>query len=861
MKKLLSAIIGLVIAAAAAIPLAVTSFADEPAPVVASGGRQEYIAIGTPYEESVPFVQESNLSYSVDAAPKSTDKLYTRYAYNDFADKENGSLKQEAYNRMLKSCKTFETCESDLSGKTFDEIVLNDLNLSINDAVAVYFNFRHDNPQYYWLENQVYYSYYTGTNIIYSLQMNVYDEYLTYAERKRCNNVIDNAVKEYAAIAANYSTVAEKAMAVHDTLIYRNDYLFNDDRTPSDSTTSHNIIGTIDKDMQGGVCESFAKTYQLLLNYLGIDNVYVVSLDHAFSLVKLDDGKYYYVDSTWDENTKENTINQYRWFGICKSQFENDSTSHITLTPNNTGVNYLYDLPEISSTNYTVPSGSGTAGVYSYTYKGVSATVTGYSGNATVLSVPERLNGKYIRYFNGAPFSGTASNVKYLELPDTLSFLNSTSFTGFTSLRKVLLPDYLEILNSNEFKNSSPADVYVSDHTVKISNTAFSSVTNVHSKSGSAAQNWAVSNGYTFKPYTTELNAITQSPTVSATRASDSITLSWTSVPNAMGYKIFVSTNGGSWVFMGETTSTSAKLSYPSDKTAKFLVRGYNVKSHSPINGTTDVVNAYDVPAKPVVTATAGNASATLSWKAVSGAISYTVYKYENSTYTKLTSTTSTSYKATGLTNGKTYYFLVRAFNDAGGSAFTSADHVKVTLTSASVPAKPTVIAVAGNGKAVLKWNSVSGATLYAVYKYESGSYGKVATTTNTTYTVSGLTNGKAYKFLVRAFNDAGGSAFTTADLVTVTPKSSVTSVPAAPSVSLSISNGNVTLSWNAVATATSYSVYNYENGSYTKLKATSSTSYTFTPTKGKTYKLLVRAFNSAGGSAFTSSNLITITL
>ncbi|MGN0595707.1 MAG: hypothetical protein ACI4J1_00055, partial [Ruminiclostridium sp.] len=333
MKKLLSAIIGLAVAAAAAIPLAVTSFADQPASVV-SGGRQEYIAIGEPYDESEPFVLEGKFSYSVDAAPQTTDKLYSRYAYNDFADKENGAAKQEAYNRLLQSCKTFETCESDVEGTIltggtvryrFDSLDISDLGLTINEALAVYFNFRHDNPQYYWLNNIVYYSY-SGSSAN-AIRMDVYDEYRTYAERKRCNDIIDDAVKEYSAIAANYSTNAEKAMAIHDTLIYRNDYIYNDDGTPSDSVTSHNIMGTVDKDIQGGVCESFAKTYQLLLNYIGIDNVYVVSDDHAFSLVKLDDGQYYYVDSTWDENTKENTSYQYHWFGICKSQFENDSTS------------------------------------------------------------------------------------------------------------------------------------------------------------------------------------------------------------------------------------------------------------------------------------------------------------------------------------------------------------------------------------------------------------------------------------------------------------------------------------------------------------------------------------------------------
>ncbi|QJD87157.1 cellulase family glycosylhydrolase [Cohnella herbarum] len=79
------------------------------------------------------------------------------------------------------------------------------------------------------------------------------------------------------------------------------------------------------------------------------------------------------------------------------------------------------------------------------------------------------------------------------------------------------------------------------------------------------------------------------------------------------------------------------------------------------------------VPSAPTgLTATGGNAQATLSWVASSGAASYTVKRAATSggPYTNVaTGLTATSYTNTGLTNGTAYYYVVSAVNAAGESA------------------------------------------------------------------------------------------------------------------------------------------------------------------------------------------------
>jgi lysophospholipase L1-like esterase/fibronectin type 3 domain-containing protein len=92
------------------------------------------------------------------------------------------------------------------------------------------------------------------------------------------------------------------------------------------------------------------------------------------------------------------------------------------------------------------------------------------------------------------------------------------------------------------------------------------------------------------------------------------------------------------------------------------------------------------VPAAPTnLTATTGNAQASLSWTASTGATSYTVKRSTTSggAYANVvTGVTATNYVNTGLTNGTTYYYVVVAVNSVGTSG--NSNQVSVTPTAPS---------------------------------------------------------------------------------------------------------------------------------------------------------------------------------
>jgi thermitase len=204
-------------------------------------------------------------------------------------------------------------------------------------------------------------------------------------------------------------------------------------------------------------------------------------------------------------------------------------------------------------------------------------------------------------------------------------------------------------------------------------------------------------------------------------------------------------------------------------------------------------INAYRslLPLVPVaaptgLTAAGGNAKVDLGWNASSGATSYKVYRSTTSGtgYSHIGTTspgTATSYSDTSVTNGTTYYYVVKAANSAGESGYS--DEASATPTGGTmVPAAPTgLTAAGGNAKVDLSWNASSGATSYKVYRSTTSGtgYSHIGTTspgTATSYSDTSVTNGTTYYYVVKAVNTAGESGYS--NQVSATPKAPKGSKP-----------------------------------------------------------------------------------
>ena len=182
---------------------------------------------------------------------------------------------------------------------------------------------------------------------------------------------------------------------------------------------------------------------------------------------------------------------------------------------------------------------------------------------------------------------------------------------------------------------------------------------------------------------------------------------------------------------------------------------------------------------------TAGNGQVSLTWTAPASdggaAITdYTVQYSTNggSTWTTFSraASTATTATVTGLTNGTVYSFRVAAVNSVGTGAYSSVDPLVAPRTTPGAPTSLT--ATASNAQVALSWTAPasdggSNITDYAVqFSSNGGSTWSTfadGTSTATSATVTGLTNGTGYTFRASATNSAGTGPYSSAS-ASVTP-------------------------------------------------------------------------------------------
>lgn len=156
--------------------------------------------------------------------------------------------------------------------------------------------------------------------------------------------------------------------------------------------------------------------------------------------------------------------------------------------------------------------------------------------------------------------------------------------------------------------------------------------------------------------------------------------------------------------------------------------------------------------------ASSGYNSVTLRWNRTPGATGYEIYRQSGSSNVligRINSPTTTSYINSGLKTGTTYYYRIKAVSsDKEGKPVCSS---LVTASAKPVPATPSVSLKSGKRKATIKWNRVSGASGYQIYRSLKRTSGFKAVKTikkgSTKYFVNKkLKKGKTYYYKVRAY-------------------------------------------------------------------------------------------------------------
>ncbi len=259
-------------------------------------------------------------------------------------------------------------------------------------------------------------------------------------------------------------------------------------------------------------------------------------------------------------------------------------------------------------------------------------------------------------------------------------------------------------------------------------------------------------------------------------------------------------------------------------------------------------------PGRTTVKASTTSSGIKITWSKVTGADKYTVYrKTGDGSYKAIKTVTGTSYTDTTAKSGTKYRYNVKAKNEAGYGEYAKSGVTKLFLATPKVTVSNALSGV------TVKWNKITGAKGYYVYRKLSGSdsWTKIATVksgTTVSFTDKKASAGKKYYYTVKAYNG---------DYVSTTKASSIIEFLKAPTLkSVTSGKSGVTVKWAKSTGADGYYVYRKEgSGSYKKIstvKGNSKVSYLDkSAKKGKTYTYYVKAYS--GKSVSTSSKTLKI--
>lgn len=288
---------------------------------------------------------------------------------------------------------------------------------------------------------------------------------------------------------------------------------------------------------------------------------------------------------------------------------------------------------------------------------------------------------------------------------------------------------------------------------------------------------------------------------------------------------------------------------YPMSYDDHYFWEYFSLKVHPDIEGyqfmakqILDALPEAPFPAPAVTSATdPASGKIMLNWAAVKNAEKYEVYRSlsKSGLYTKKITTDELVCTDTSAKAGYTYYYKVRAVAADG----TKGDYSSVVYRTCDCAAP---VVKGGNnastGKVTLTWDKVSGAKEYVVYRanYSNGTYTKMFTTKNTSYTNTTANAGYTYYYKVKAISSKTSDADSALSAMVTR-----TCDCAAPAVKIALnSDGHPKLTWDKVTGAEKYRVYRSTDGKNFSYYYTATATYfnNNSATAGTTYYYKVMA-------------------
>ncbi len=394
-------------------------------------------------------------------------------------------------------------------------------------------------------------------------------------------------------------------------------------------------------------------------------------------------------------------------------------------------------------------------------------------------------------------------------------------------------------------KTVSPSNA-VTSYTWSSSNTSVATVDKngkVTAKaSGTATITVKTSNG---KTATCKVTVNLPAPQITGlANTTGGIKISWNKVDGAYGYRLYYKPASGGWKRFKDTTATSFTDSGVSpNRTETYTIRCIDKNGKTVSGFYSKGWSKKYTPVAPTITRFSNTSKGvSVTWNKIAGVYGYRLYQKTSNGWKRIKDTTATSFTDSSVTANQTKTYTIRCIDKNGKtvSGYNSKGWSK------KYTAAPTISKLENTtGGIKLSWNKVTGVYGYRLYQKTSNGWKRIKDTTATSFTDSAVSANQTKTYTIRCidkngktvsgYNSKGWSKKYTA----ATPKIT----------KLTNRSKGVSVTWNKIAGVYGYRLYRkYAGGSWTKVKDTTSTSFTDSGAKkGKKVTYTVRCIDRKG--------------
>ena len=417
------------------------------------------------------------------------------------------------------------------------------------------------------------------------------------------------------------------------------------------------------------------------------------------------------------------------------------------------------------------------------------------------------------------------SSLESISIPDSVTEIQPCAFFNCTSLKSITIPKSVTNMSNCSL---GYGDYHNTNTIEKDSNFT------IKGYKGTAAEEYAKENGFKFialdvsAPTSVSLNKTSLTLDVGK-----SYTLTKTVSPsNAVTSYTWSSSNTSV-----ATVDGNGKVTAKASGTATITVKTSNGK-------TATCKVTVNLPAPQITGLANTTGGIKISWNKVDGAYGYRLYyKPASGGWKRFKDTTATSFTDSGVSPNRTETYTIRCIDKNGKtvSGFNSKGWSKKYT-----PAAPTITRLSNTSKGVsVTWNKIAGVYGYRIYQKTSNGWKRIKDTTATSFTDSAVSANQTKTYTIRCIDKNGKtvSGFNSKGW-------SKKYTPVAPKITrLSNTSKGVSVTWNKIAGVYGYRLYRkYDGGSWTKVKDTTSTSFTDSGAKkGKKVTYTVRCIDRKG--------------